>query len=151
MILDSGLLFLGHPYADLRLYVLNIGFWFRMDYTNTARCTRHCGPDTFIIRSYVLIPTSFLFSLNCYRHETLPCSFRSTPSVDSFKAAVHRLSGVTNSHHWAMPLDPAVKGCTPMAGYPLKNWRVLLQTFNEKTFTVSIIVFEKGIILQTKQ
>ena len=56
--------------------------------------------------SLVLMPISFLFfPITLTDWNSLPSSARSTPSVNSFKPALHRLSGVTNSHHWAMPLQ----------------------------------------------
>jgi len=46
----------------------------------------------------------FFFPRTVSDWNSLPSSARSTPSVNSFKTALHCLSGVTNSHHWAMPL-----------------------------------------------
>ena len=66
----------------------------------TSRCTRHCGPDAFIILQSRVDAYKFsFFPRTVSDWNSLPSSARSTPSVNSFKTALHRLSGVTNSHH----------------------------------------------------
>jgi len=73
---------------------------------HTSRCTRHCGPDTFIILQSRVDAYKFsFFARTVIDWNSLPSSAISTPSVNSFKTALHRLSGITNSHNWAMPLQ----------------------------------------------
>ena len=67
---------------------------------HTSRSTRHCVPDTFIILQSPVDAYKFSFYPRTVSDwNSLPSSARSTPSVNSFKTALHRLSGVTNSHH----------------------------------------------------
>ena len=73
---------------------------------HTSRCTRHCGPNAFIILQSRVDAYKFsFFPRTVSDWNSLPSSARSTPSVNSFKTALHRLSGITNSHHWAMALQ----------------------------------------------
>ena len=73
---------------------------------HTSRRTRHCGPDTFIILQSRVDAYKFsFFPRTVSDWNSLPSSARSTPSVNSFKTVPHRLSGITNSHHGAMPLQ----------------------------------------------
>ena len=66
---------------------------------HTSRCTRHCGPDAFITLQSRVDAYKFYFFPRTVTKNSLPSSARSTPSVNSFKTALHRLSGVTDSHH----------------------------------------------------
>jgi len=67
---------------------------------HTSRCTRHCGPDAFIILQSRVDAYKFsFFPRTVSDWNSLPSSARSTPSVNCLKTALHRLSGVTNSHH----------------------------------------------------
>jgi len=66
---------------------------------HTSRCTRHCGPDAFIVLQSRVDAYKFsFFPRTVSDWNSLPSSAKSTPSVNSFKTALHRLSGVTNSH-----------------------------------------------------
>jgi len=89
---------------------------------HTSRCTRHCGPDAFIILQSRVDAYKFFFPRTVSDWNSFPSSARSTPSVNSFKTALHRLSGVT-SIVITEPCHSSSKGCTPMAGYSLKNWK----------------------------
>jgi len=76
-----------------------------------------CPPPS-LAPPLVLMPISTPFPVQPDQH---------VPSVNSFKTALHRLSDVTNSHHWAM--YSSSKGCTTMAGYYIhwKNWRYAIE------------------------
>ena len=69
---------------------------------HTSRCTRHCGLWTGrinILQSRVDAYKFSFFPRTVSDWNSLPSSAKSTLSVNSFKTALHRLSGVTNSHH----------------------------------------------------
>jgi len=67
---------------------------------HTSICTRNCGPDAFIILQSRVDAYKFsFFPRTVTDWNSLPSSARSTPSVNSFKTALHSLSGVINSHH----------------------------------------------------
>jgi len=58
---------------------------------HTSRCTRHCGPDAFIILQSCVDAYKFsFFPRTVSDWNFLPSSARSTPSVNSFKTVLHR-------------------------------------------------------------
>jgi len=91
--------------------------------SNTSRCTRHCGPDTLIIMQSCVDAYKFSFSQELFQTRT-PFPVQPdqhhlwTPSRRPY--TVYLASPIVITE----PCHSSSKGCAPMAGYSLKNWRL---------------------------